>query len=410
MPPAPCRPAKRRRRPLAGLLAWLLAGLLALAPWRAEAAAAMDWSRAVVDSTMRRFPDAAAMPWRYARALFLSGVHEVYGRTREPAYLAYVRRWGDARVRADGAVVDRDARGNAVPVDFWALDLVMPGQMLATLFRATGEERYRLAARRVRAQLDGWPRAANGGFWHSRRSPGQLWADGAFMSTSFLVAYASTFPDGGRSRDEAARQLLAYAGVLQDSATGLLRHAWHERRTAPWADPATGRAPEAWCRANGWFGMALVGALEILPPGHPQRAALLAVLRRLVAGLERFQDRATWRWFEVMDKGGLAGNWVETSCSAMHAFTIARAVERGWVAGPYHARAALAGYRGTLATASIGGDGLADVGGIVVGTSVGNLAYYLARPRLANDFHGLGAFLLMNEQFARAPLAAAGLP
>jgi unsaturated rhamnogalacturonyl hydrolase len=33
-----------------------------------------------------------------------------------------------------------------------------------------------------------------------------------------------------------------------------------------------------------------------------------------------------------------------------------------------------------------------------VGTGVGDLAYYLARPRKTNEIHGLGAFLAMYEQ------------
>jgi unsaturated rhamnogalacturonyl hydrolase len=46
---------------------------------------------------------------------------------------------------------------------------------------------------------------------------------------------------------------------------------------------------------------------------------------------------------------------------------------------------------------------LAVIKGIVVGTGVGDLAHYLARPRQANNPHGVGAFLVMHEQLARLP-------
>jgi unsaturated rhamnogalacturonyl hydrolase len=36
--------------------------------------------------------------------------------------------------------------------------------------------------------------------------------------------------------------------------------------------------------------------------------------------------------------------------------------------------------------------------GISIGTNVGDYAFYIARPRETNDFHGLGAFLIRNEQ------------
>jgi unsaturated rhamnogalacturonyl hydrolase len=201
-------------------------------------------------------------------------------------------------------------------------------------------------------------------------------------------------------RDEAARQLEVYGRRLQDPASGLVRHAYDERRRAPWADSATGLSPEVWCRAVGWYGVALVDTLAALPAAHPRRAALLERLRKLAAGLARHQDRASRRWFQVLDKGALAGNWVETSCSAMHAYVLAEAVARGWLGGRYRALAGNA-FQGVMATVALDGEGRARLGGTAIGTSVGDLAYYLARPRQPNNVHGIGAFLLLHERHAR---------
>jgi hypothetical protein len=139
-----------------------------------------------------------------------------------------------------------------------------------------------------------------------------------------------------------------------------------------------------------------------MPVRHARRPELIAILKRLVLGLERHQDPASWRWFQVVDRGGNPANWVETSCSAMHAYTLSRAVERGWL-GLAHQGPAGQAYQSVLEAASIDPDGLARIDRIVVGTSVGDLAYYLARPRRRDDFHGLGAFLIMQDQFARLP-------
>jgi unsaturated rhamnogalacturonyl hydrolase len=59
------------------------------------------------------------------------------------------------------------------------------------------------------------------------------------------------------------------------------------------------------------------------------------------------------------------------------------------------------GYQGVLTRISRGGDGLTVLSDIVAGTSVGDYRYYVDRPRLDNDFHGLGAFPIMNEQLLR---------
>jgi unsaturated rhamnogalacturonyl hydrolase len=85
----------------------------------------------------------------------------------------------------------------------------------------------------------------------------------------------------------------------------------------------------------------------------------------------------------------------------MYTFMLSRAVERGYIDASYKPVAAK-GYQGVLAKASVGADGLTNIKDISEGTNVGNADYYYARPRNTNDFHGLGAFLIMNEQLARA--------
>jgi unsaturated rhamnogalacturonyl hydrolase len=238
-----------------------------------------------------------------------------------------------------------------------------------------------------------------------------LWADGVYMVNPFLVEYGKEFHDSTYADDEAARQLYVYGSHLQ-VGNGLLKHAYDESRTASWSDPATGLAPEHWCRAVGWYSMALVDVLDALPADHPRRTALLTVLRRLAAGLERYQDPATGRWFQVMDKGSRSDNWTETSCSSMFTYALSRGVQQGYL-DPHYTGVARRGYQGVLRRLSLGSDGRTDLTDISVGTNVGDYAYYAGRTRATNDFHGLGAFLIMNEQLrgaAAAPSPAADPP
>src|SRR5713101_7301579 len=49
---------------------------------------AVDWSRAMVDSTMKRFSTAKDLgSWGYAKSLYLYGEYLVWKRTRDPRYL-----------------------------------------------------------------------------------------------------------------------------------------------------------------------------------------------------------------------------------------------------------------------------------------------------------------------------------
>jgi unsaturated rhamnogalacturonyl hydrolase len=91
-------------------------------------------------------------------------------------------------------------------------------------------------------------------------------------------------------------------------------------------------------------------------------------------------------------------NWLETSSSSMYSYVTAMAVERGYVDQSYM-NVARKGYNGVLTKISLGADGLTNITDICEGTNVSDLAYYLARKRNTNDFHGLGAFLIMNEKF-----------
>ncbi|MGW2962730.1 glycoside hydrolase family 88/105 protein [Streptomyces sp. NPDC001220] len=357
-------------------------------PAAATRPAAPDWSTAVVDSTMARYTPGTIGGWSYPVGLYLYGQYLTYQRTHDPRYLAYLKSYADRFVRSDGSIDQ----------SFNSLDSMQAGRLLVILHHETGQDRYRKAAKKIRDRLNTYPRTGDGGFWHADNSSRahQLWADGVYMVNPFLVEYGKEFGDSAYADDEAARQLAVYGGHLQ-IANGLLKHAYDESKSASWADPATGLAPEHWCRAVGWYAMAIVDVLDAVPANQSRRPRLLTIFRNLAAGLEKYQDPATGRWFQVMDKGGRGDNWTETSCSSMFTYALSRGVQQHYL-DPHYADVARRGYQGVLAELSVGPDGRTDLAGISIGTNVGDYAYYAARPRATNDFHGLGAFLIMNEQ------------
>jgi unsaturated rhamnogalacturonyl hydrolase len=360
-------------------------------PGTSAAPAATDWSVAMVDSTMARSSPSQIGGWSYPVGLYLYGQYLVYLRTHNAKYLSYIKSWADRFV---------DSKGD-IGQSFNSLDSMEAGRILVLLHHETGQSRYQIAAARIRNRLKTYPRTSDGGFWHATSSSRahQLWADGAYMVNPFLVEYGKEFNDSAYANDEAAKQLVVYGTHLQQP-NGLLKHAYDESKTASWADKKTGLAPEYWCRAIGWYGMASVNVLDAIPANQPQRARLLTILRNLAAGFEHYQDPATGRWFQVVDKGTQSGDWTETSCSSMYAFTLSRAVEKGYI-DPHYKAVADRGYQGVLKKISLESDGRTNLTDISVGTNVGDYSYCIGRTRATNDFHGLGAFLIMNEQFFR---------
>ena len=351
----------------------------------------VDLSKAVVDSTLARNPDPKQFGgWGYAKALYLFGQYEVYMRTHEPRYLTFIKDWVDTHIDDNGNL-DRQ-------ID--ALDYVLPANLVLILYQETHQEKYKLAAEKFRHRFDDYPRTTDGGFWHATvpSRQWQLWLDGIYMSQPFLVHYGQIFGDKKYTEDEAVKQILIYHKHLQDPHGGLLYHAYDESGKQPWAAPVTHHSSYFWCRAIGWYGMAIVDVLEVLPKDHPGRKQLIKILDRLAKDLAKYQDPSTGLWYQIVDKPNVSGNWPETSSSAMYTYILDVSVKRGYINKKYK-KVAEKGHQGVLSKISIGTDGLANLSDICEGTNVGDLNYYFNRKRNTNDFHGLGAFLLMNEEW-----------
>ena len=352
---------------------------------------------------MKRYPTAQDLgSWGYAKSLYLWGQYLVWQRTREPKYLQYIKDWVDSHVDANGTVTNTSADGKITEIKFDNLDSMLPGNLLVALYKETNEPKYKLAAERIRKRFDTYPRTSDGGFWHAtgQSREWQLWGDGVFMGMTFLIRYGKQFGDGVYANDEAAKQLVIYAGHLNDPQTGLMFHAYDESGKSAWIAPGTKHSKYFWCRAMGWFGMTLIETLDHLPRNHPKRPMLIAQVRQLVKAWANFQDKNTGLWYQVVDKGDLPANWLETSSSSMYSYVTATAVKRGYVDKRYLANARR-GYLGVLTRISLGSDGLTNITDICEGTNVNELDYYLARKRNTNDFHGLGAFLIMNERLRK---------
>jgi unsaturated rhamnogalacturonyl hydrolase len=356
-----------------------------------QSQATEDWSVLMCNSTMHRIPDPKNLGgWGYAISLYLYGQYLVYLRTGDEKYLEYIQGWVDKHVNEDG-VIDRQIS---------ALDYMLPGNLLLVLFKETKNERYRRAAETIRRGFDTYPRTEDGGLWHALSRQHQIWLDGMYMSMPFLVRYGKAFGEEKYTGDEAVKQLLVYAKHLYDPSSGLLFHAYDESGKQPWADPVTHHSSIFWCRAIGWYGMALIEVLEVLPHHHPQRKDLIALVRQLTTAYCKYQDSATGLWYQVVNGKDVAGNWFETSSSSMYTYTISKAVERAYI--PHSTlKTAHLGYHGVLSQLSHDPDGQLHIHNICGGTNVGDLNFYLNRPRNTDDFHGLGAFLIMNEQLRK---------
>jgi len=324
----------------------LLAGLARSSAETAKQALRGErYSERAAQAAMARWPNGRFVPasarwvWNYELGTLLVGVDAVWRSTGKGSYLQYIQSAVDEFIGPDGSI-------STYKVDEYQLDSVLLGRQLLLLYGVTKQEKYAKAATLLYEQLKHQPRTGSGGFWHKQRYPNQMWLDGLYMAEPFYAEYAKTFhhpeavADIGlkfRLMDEHAR----------DSKTGLLRHGWDERRKERWADKETGQSPEAWARAMGWMMMALVDTLGYLPEGSAERRELLAQLELDAAAVVRYQDKESGLWWQVMDQGGKAGNYLESSASCMFVYALAKGVRRGYLPAHYRADAER-GYKGIL--------------------------------------------------------------
>jgi unsaturated rhamnogalacturonyl hydrolase len=377
------------------VLKWTAAGIAATAsgllPEAALAATTpVDWSQRIIDTTLHKYPDPAKFgAWQYPQGLYLMGQYLVYRRTGQKHLLDYIMDYVHAHI-SDQGIPDK-------PIE--SLDNVLAANLLVRLFEETRDPLYKRGADTFRNRFDTYPRTTDGGFWHGNRPERawQLWLDGNYMAVPFLVRYGRAFNDSKYTNAEAVKQLLIYYKHLKSDHMGLLYHAWDESGKADWSDPVTHHSAVFWCRAIGWYGMAILDTLDVLPHDQPGRAELIQIIRELVVGLAHYQDK-TGLWYQVVDKPTDPANWLETSSSSMFTYIMSVAAKRGYIASSYKA-VARKGYNGVLSRITMGDDGFAHIAGICVGTNVGDFAWYYARPRATDDPHGLGAFLLMNEEW-----------
>jgi rhamnogalacturonyl hydrolase YesR len=113
--------------------------------------------------------------------------------------------------------------------------------------------------------------------------------------------------------------------------TGLLYHGYDYSHTAVWANEDRGHSPEVWIRAVGWFSMALVDILEIFPKSEPGYATILNILQTLIPRIRDNADPASGVWWLVMTQPGRAGNYLESSGSAMFTYSMLKAVRKRYV-------------------------------------------------------------------------------
>ena len=399
-------------KPAASLLVVaMIAGLTGAGGVRA--ADSLPLSQRAANAAMARWPGGRFVApgekwaWNYELGTLLEGVDAVWQSTKDPRYLKYIQNSVNALLGPNGSIPTYKA-------EEFHLDNILLGRQLLLLYRVTNDGRYLQAANVLLAQLQQQPRTPSGGFWHKQRYPNQMWLDGLYMAEPFY-AQASSILHHPETFSTITHQFVLVEEHARDPKTGLLYHGWDESKKERWANKTTGDSPQFWARGMGWFMMALVDTLDYYPESDPGRAQLIAILQREAAAITHYQDAATGLWYQVIDKPGAKGNYLESSAACMFVYALAKGVHRGYLPAQYMTNAQR-GFDGiqshfvtlgpgsdvtltdTVKSAGLGGDPYRD----------GTYAYYVGEKTATNDPKGVGSLLLAAAEMEKPLAASAG--
>jgi unsaturated rhamnogalacturonyl hydrolase len=365
---------------------------------------AQQYSKQVATTIMNTWKDSFALDnkpakWTYDMGVILKGIENVWYATGEGKYFYYIQSQIDF-------FIDKDGNIKTYKPDELNIDNINNGKSLLTLYKITGDIKYWKAATQLREQLKNQPRTKQGGFWHKKIYPNQMWLDGLYMAEPFYAEYAQLTNDDSAFND-IANQFIWMEKNARDEKTGLLYHGWDESKEQQWANKTTGRSPHIWARAMGWYANALVDALDYFPINHPQRKNLIDILNRWVNAIEKVQSAENGLWLDILDEPNKNENYPEASASCQFVYAVAKAVRKEYIPSS-KIDIAKKGYEGIIKKFIKTENGQTNLHGTVKVSGLGgnpyrdaSFAYYMSEPVIKNDAKGLGTFLLASTEMEK---------
>jgi rhamnogalacturonyl hydrolase YesR/lysophospholipase L1-like esterase len=225
-------------------------------------------------------------------------------------------------------------------------------------------------------------RLPDGTLARNRPQPNSLWLDDLFMGVPALAQMGKLTGDQ-KYFDDAVKQVVQFSERMFNNEKGLFMHGWIQ---------GMNEHPQFhWARANGWAVMTMVELLEVLPVDHASRPRVLELLRKHIRGLANYQSEKGF-WHQLIDR---PDSYLETSATAIYTYSIARAINRGYVDGKVYGPMVCLAWNAVATKVNEKGQ----VEGTCVGTGMGfDPAFYYYRPINVYAAHGYGPVLLAGAE------------
>ena len=344
-----------------------------------------------------------AAGWNYIDGCMILSLLEIYQATGEKKYYEFADAFIDHRVKEDGSIA-------GYQVEEYNIDNVNAGKTLFALYEINGKEKYRRAIDLIYSQVQTQPRTAEGNFWHKKIYPNQVWLDGMYMAQPFYMEYETRF-NGKKNYEDIFGQFHNVIEHMRDPETGLYYHGYDASRTVFWCDKETGLSQNFWLRALGWYSMALLDTLdkcEVCRECEEEYEYLKQAFVDLTDSMLKLQDESGL-WYQLPALGGKEPNYLETSGSAIMAYSLLKGVRLGFLPENYRVYG-LKAFRGICNAYLKEKNGQLSLGGICLVAGLGpadnprrdgSFAYYVSEPVVEDDAKGVGPLLLAYTEMRR---------
>lgn len=341
--------------------------------------------------------------WNYIDGCMILALLEIYRATGEKKYYAFADAFIDHRVQEDGSI-------SGYSVEEYNIDNVNAGKTLFSLYELNGKEKYRKAIELIYHQVQTQPRTQEGNFWHKKIYPDQVWLDGMYMGQPFYMEYETKF-NNKKGYGDIFNQFRNVVKNMKDPETGLYYHGYDASRKVFWCDKETGLSQNFWLRALGWYSMALLDTLDKCEPGEEYQKEyqwLQDTFKEFVDAMLKFQHESGL-WYQLPALGDKKPNYLETSGSAIMAYSLLKGVRLGFLPEDYRAYG-LKAFEGICKDRLKEKDGRLSLGGICLVAGLGpasdlrrdgSFDYYMSEPVVEDDAKGVGPLLLAYTEMRR---------
>jgi len=325
---------------------------------------------------------------------------EIYSTTKQSKYLTFSDSYIDYRIKEDGTIKGFDKSK-------YNLDFVNGAKNLITLYKLNNKKKYKKAIGKVFQQILEQPRTKEGNFWHKKEYPNQVWLDGLYMALPFYMEYDVLY-NKSRNINDIYNQFFNVHKIMRDSKTGLYYHGYDSSKKMFWADKKTGLSKNFWLRSLGWYSMALLDTLNLASDKNSDNwNKLKNIFIDLTDSILKFQD-STGMWYQVPNYPGKAKNYLETSGTAIFAYSLLKGYRTGILKDIKYQNAGKLAFEGTCDKYLKTDNGKLSLGGICLSAGLGpdskpkrdgSYEYYISETVVKDDAKGVGPFILAYNEY-----------